>query len=106
MPVNRSTDNPIEHPLDYESWEIAFAAYEHYPVDALMLGLNLMVLKAYLLIEPPKLAEAIEGIVRAVEVLFKHSEFHEVAYKMFLKVSGGKLTLEEEEILKSLGLKF
>ena len=106
MPVNRNTDNPIEHALDHESWEIAFAAYEHYPVDALMLGLNLMVVKAYLLMEPPKIAEVIEGIVRAVEVLFKHSEFHEVAYKMFLKVAGGQLTLEEEETLKELGLKF
>ena len=106
MPVNRSTDNPIEHSLGYESWEIAFAAYEHYPVDALMLGLNFMVMKAYFLMEPPRLAEPIEGLDKAVEVLFHHSEFHEVAYKMFLKVAGGQLTLEEEEVLKSLGLKF
>lgn len=85
-------NNPTEQPpLDYESWEIAFEAYQHYPVEALMLGANIMVLKAYLLIEPPRLAEAIEGLD---------------AYEMFRRVAGGQLTFEEEEMLKALGLKF
>lgn len=107
MPHNPNTDNPSERPpLDQESWEIAFEAYEHYPIAALMLGFNIMVLKAFLLIEPPKLAEAIEGLDRAMDVLFYHSEFHQVAYEMFRKVAGGKLTFEEEETLKSLGLQF
>jgi hypothetical protein len=100
-------NNPTEQPpLDYQSWEISFVAYERYPVEALMLGANIMVLKAYLLIEPPRLAEAIEGLDKAMEVLFHHSQFHRVAYEMFRKVAGGKLAFEEEEILKSLGLKF
>ena len=81
-------------------------AYERYPVEALMLGFNIMLLKAFLLIEPPRLAEAIEGLDRAMEVLFHHSQFHRMAYEMFRKVAGGKLTFEEEEILKSLGLEF
>ena len=100
-------NNPTEQPpLDYESWEIAFVAYEHYPIEALMLGANIIVLKAYLLIEPPRLAEAIEGLDRAMEVLFHHSQFHQVAYEMFRRVAGGQLTFEEEEMLKALGLKF
>ena len=70
MPYNPNTDKSNDHALDYGSWEIAFEAYEHYPVDALMLGLNIMMLKAYLLSEPPSLAEAIEGLDRAMEVLF------------------------------------
>lgn len=100
-------NNPTEQPpLDTEGWEIAFEPYEGHPGSALMLGFNFMVLKAYLVIEPFKIAEAIEGLDRAIEVLFHHSQFHEVAYRMFLKVAGGELTLEEEELLKSLGLKF
>ncbi|HET8669221.1 MAG TPA: hypothetical protein VFM05_00950 [Candidatus Saccharimonadales bacterium] len=36
-----------------------------------------MVIKAFLLVEPPMLAEAIEGLDKAMEVLFHHSQFHE-----------------------------
>ena len=106
MPDNPNTDNPKDHALDYESWEIAFEAYEHDPASALMLGFNIMMLKAFLLAEPPMLAEAIEGLDRAMEVLFHHSQFHRMAYEMFRKVAGGKLTFEEEEMLKALGLQF
>lgn len=106
MPEYDNTDNPIDHALDYEGWEIAFEAYEHYPLEALMLGTRVMMIKAFLLAEPPKIAEVIEGLDKAMEVLFNRSEFHRVAYEMFRKVAGGKLSFEEEEILKSLGLKF
>ena len=106
MPEYDNTDNPVDHALDYDSWEIAFVAYERYPVEALMLGFNIMVLKAFLLTEPPMLAEAIEGLDRAMEVLFHHSQFHRMAYEMFRKVAGGQLTLEEEGMLKALGLQF
>ena len=106
MPDNPNTDNPSDHALDYEGWEIAFEAYERYPVEALILGCRIMALKAFLLSEPPMLAEVIEGLDKALEVLFHHSAFHRVAYEMFRKVAGGSLTLEEEEMLKALGLKF
>ena len=106
MPEYDNTDNQKEHALDYESWAIAFEAYGHDPDSAMMMGFNVMVLKAYLLSEPPMLAEAIEGLDRAMEVLFHHSQFHRMAYEMFRKVAGGQLSYEEEEILKSLGLEF
>ena len=106
MPEHNNTDNQKDHALDYDSWEIAFEAYEHYPVEALMLGFNIMVLKAFLLTEPPMLAEAIEGLDKSMEVLFHHSQFHRMAYEMFRKVAGGQLTLEEEGMLKALGLEF
>ena len=107
MPDKDNTDNPSEPmALDYEGWEIAFEAYQHYPVEALLLGAKIMVMKAYLLIEPPKIAEVIEGLDKALEVLFHHSQFHWMAYEMFRKVAGGTLSFEEEEMLKALGLKF
>ena len=106
MPEYDNTNNPADHALDYETWEIAFEAYEHYPGAALMLGFNVMVMKAFLLTEPPRLAEVIEGLDKAMEVLFYHSQFHQVAYEMFRRVAGGELTFEEEEILRSLGLRF
>jgi hypothetical protein len=65
-----------------------------------------MVLKSYLAIEPLKIQQAIEGLECAMEVLFKHTQFHEVAYGLFRKLMKGELTLEEEETLKALGLRF
>lgn len=71
-----------------------------------MLGFNFTVLKAYLAVKPLKIKEAIEGIDCAMTVLFQHSQFHEIAYGLFHRLVEGQLTLEEEELLKSLGLKF
>lgn len=106
MPEYDNTDNQKEHALDYESWAIALEAYGHDPDSAMMMGFNVMVLKAYLLSEPPMLAEAIEGLDRAMEVLFPHSHFHRMAYEKFRKAAGGELSFEDEERLKALGLKF
>jgi hypothetical protein len=47
---------------------------------------------------------AIEGIERAIEALYPHTQFHEMYHEMYLKVVGGELTLEEQEkTLKKLG---
>lgn len=61
---------------------------------------------SYIKVEPLKIQEAIEGLERAIEALYPHTQFHEVCHEMYLKVIGGELTLEEEEVLKKLGLKF
>jgi hypothetical protein len=106
MPNNRNTDNQSEQPLDNIDWEIAFVAYEGNPGAALMLAFNLVILESYLSIEPIKIQEAIAGIHRGVEVLFPYTQFHDVAHDMFLRLVEGRLTSEEEDILKSLGIKF
>jgi hypothetical protein len=46
------------------------------------------------------------GLERAIEALYPHTQFHQMCHDMFLKVVGGELTLEEEETLKKLGLRF
>ena len=53
-----------------------------------MRGFKIMLLKAFLLTEPPRLAEVIEDLDRAMEVIFHHSQFHRMAYEMFRKVQG------------------
>jgi hypothetical protein len=93
-------------PLDYQDWEHAFEPYDGHPGQALMLGFNLMVLKTYLAVEPLNIEEANAGLDRAMEVLFQHTQFHEVAYGVFRRLVEGKITLEEEERLKALGLRF
>ena len=103
MPDNHNTEN---QPLDSEDWEIAFGPYCEDPGAALTLGYHLMALKSYLDGRRPKVKEAIAGIDRALEVLFQHTEFHEVSYALFVKLSGGTLSLEEERMLRALGVKF
>jgi len=99
---NKESENP---PLDAEDWQDAFEPYAGQTGAALMLGFNLMVLLGYLKVEPPKIEEAVEGIERGIEALYAHTQFHEVCHDMYLKVVGGELTLEQEEMLKKLGIK-
>jgi hypothetical protein len=65
-----------------------------------------MVLKAYLAVEPLQLEEALEGLDRALEAIYPYTQFHRVSYKLFRNVVEGKMTLEQEELLKKLGIKF
>ena len=107
MQNNRNTQDISEHAgIDTEDWEIAFEPYEGQPGPALTLGFNLTVLKSFIAVEPPKLQEAIDSLDWAMEVLFHHTEFHEIAYGLFHRLIKGQMTPEEEELLRSLGLKF
>ena len=104
------SDNPItpheNPPLDAEDWQDAFEPYAGQTGAALMLGFNLTVLLSYLTVEPLEIELAVEGLERAIEALYPHTQFHQMCHDMYLKVVGGELTLEEEETLKKLGLKF
>jgi len=106
MQDDATTDNQGEHPLDVEDWELAFEPYSKFPGQALSLGFNFVALKSYLTINPPKIKEAVESFDCAMEVLYKYTQFHGVAYDLFRRLVEGKLTIEEEALLKSLGLKF
>ena len=102
-----NTENPTESKaLDTEDWQLAFEPYEGHPGNALTLGFNFVILKRCITVEPLQTQEAVNGLDLAMEVLFQHTQFHEVAYGLFHKLMEGQLTTEEEELLKSLGLKF
>lgn len=92
--------------LDPEDWEIALAPYEGHAGAALSLGFLLMVLRSYLSVEPLKIQEAIHAIDLVVEVLFSHTQFHEVSQELFRKVIEGKLTFEEDQKLRGMGIEF
>ena len=103
MPVNPNIGNP---PLDTEDWERAFEAYKGHPSEALQLAINLTILASHIGVEPRKIEEAMAALACAVEVLFPYPQFHGTCHDMYLKLIGGKLTLEEEEALKKFGIKF
>ena len=107
MSDNPNTKKPSEQPaLDVEDWELAFAAYLGDTNAALNMGFNLMAIKSHLSCDPPKIDEVLEGIDHAIEALYPYTQFHHVCHDMYMKVVGGDLTREEEEMLKQLGLKF
>jgi hypothetical protein len=103
MPEN---DVVVDEPLDAEDWEIALAPYEGNPGAALTLGFHFMILKSYLSVEPLKIQDAIKAIDRAVEVLFPMTQFHEVCEELFRKVIERKLTFEEDQMLRAIGIEF
>ena len=103
---NDVTTENERHPLDTEDWILAFAPYDGNPGAALSLGVNLMILRAYLSVMPLKISESVEAIDRAMEVLFPHTQFHDMSFDLFVRLADGKLTLEEEEMLTALGVKF
>lgn len=103
---NTNTDNQTQWPLlDSEDWEAAFEPYEDDPVSALSLGFKLARLRLYLdaqLIKPSPVMEALD---LAMKALFPYTGFHKASFDLFLKFMDGKLTFDEEQMLRALGVK-
>jgi hypothetical protein len=48
----------------------------------------------------------IDALDTAMEVLFHYTDFHDASFNLFIKLTEGKLTLDEEQMLNALGVKF
>ena len=99
-------DDPIPSPLvERDLWEQAFEPFEGEHYAALRLGFNFAMLRNYyegqLIKHPPVL----ESLDLAMEVLFGYSEFHDASFNLFIRLTEGKLTREEEQMLNALGIK-
>jgi len=103
MPDNPTIGDP---PLDTEDWQLAFGIYEGHPSEALQLAVNLTILASHIGVEPRMIDEAMAALALAVEVLYPYTQLNGICHDMYLKLIGGKLTLEEEEALKKFGIKF
>lgn len=100
MPKHANTiENP---PLDAEDWQTAFEPYAKDPICAFMLAQRLSVLQEFVLNDA---AQALIAINRAVETLFEHSEFRYVSLEFFRSAVQGRLTTEQEETLRKLGIR-
>ena len=101
--ANTPHENP---PLDAEDWQNAFEPYVGHPGAALQLSFCLNALRDYLF-ENPVDEEVITGAIeRALDALYPHSDFHLLCRDFFRKVVEGAMTLEEEQMIKKLGIKF
>ena len=110
MQNNPNTENTQaqthEIDLDREDWEQAFEPLEKNSFPVLKLGFNFAIMRQYLdrqLIKPRPIMEALD---EAMTVLFAMTEFHDMGFNLFLKFSEGRLSIEEEQMLAALGVKF
>jgi hypothetical protein len=107
MQEDPNTDNQTPHLLmDEEDWQIAFEPYEGNPSAALNLGFKLAMLRAYLDAQTIKARQAIKALDLALEILFPFTSFHQTSYDLFIRLTEGKLTFDEEQMLNALGVKF
>jgi hypothetical protein len=107
MQDNDTTDNQTQQPLtDREDWELAFEPYEGHPGAALNMGFNVAMLRTYFDSQLFKPRPVMEALDLAMEVLFPYTDFHSASFDLFVRLTEGKLTLEEEQMINALGVKF
>ena len=106
-PTTDNTDNQTEQPLiDRDDWEVAFEPYEGHAYAALRLGFNVAILRNELGTQMFKSRPVIEALDLAMEVLFPFTTFHQASFDLFIRLTEGKLTFEEEQMLNALGVQF
>jgi hypothetical protein len=110
MQDNPNTDNTNNQTepllLDREDWELAFEPFEENAYAALKLGFTFARLRMYLDGQLFKSRQVINALDQALEVLFPFTEFHDASFELFKKFTEGKLTMDEEQMLNALGVKF
>lgn len=109
MPEDVTTKNIDDQtgPFDMEreDWELAFEPFEGHAYAALRMGFNIATIRKDLNGLLLKSRPVMETLDLAMEVLFPFTDFHKASFDLFLKFTDGKLTFEEEEMLKALGIK-
>ena len=105
MQDNPNTEDLTQDALvERDLWEQAFEPFEGEHYAALRLGFNFAMIRNFyegqLIIHPPVL----ESLDLAMEVLFGYSEFHDASFKLFIRLTEGRLTAEEEQMLNALGI--
>ena len=99
-------EDPIPSPIvERDLWEQAFEPFEGEHYAALRLGFNFAMLRKYLDDQLFKYHPVMESLEIAMQVLFKYSEFHDASYDLFIRLTEGKLSREEEQMLNALGIK-
>ena len=108
MQDNPNIEKPTQHDelVEAEEWALAFEPYERRPYEALTLGFNLAALRIELDGMLIKSQPVIDSLDDALKVLFHYTDFHDASYELFIRLTEGKLTLDEEQVLNALGIKF
>jgi hypothetical protein len=103
--TDTTDDRPIGLDLDRDDWELALKPYEEHAHAALLLSLNVGVLRTNLDSQLIKCRPVMEALDAALETLFPYTAFHRGSFDLFLRYVDGNLTFEEEQMLSALGVK-
>lgn len=107
MPDNTITDiEDNDSPIENEVWEIALKPYATDADAAFDMARRLMEVKKLLQTKPPSVSLARAALDDACELLFPFTEFRKAAYELYLTFIAGTPTKAQEDVLKSLGIKF
>lgn len=91
--------------VERDEWELALEPLEGDDYAAIRMGFNIALLKKHLDTELFKPRPVMDALDLALEVLFPYTPFHNASFDLFIKFMEGKLTFQEEEMLKALGVK-
>ena len=99
MPNDPTTENA---PLDPEDWQIVFEPYAQFPILALVLAQHLTALQDLAQSDAERATAAIN---RAVDELYKHSQFRFVSLELFRATVQGRLPVDVENVINALGIR-
>ena len=106
-PNTDNTDNETDELLiERDDWEIALEPFQGHSYAALKLGFNAAMLRQQLDAQMFKCRPVIEALDLGMQILFPFTDFHNTSFDLFIRLTDGKLTFEEEQMLHALGIKF
>ena len=106
MPEHDSTKSAKENTYpDTEDWQAAFDVYEGHAAEAFALAYDLIAIQQYLTGERKKIPEAVATLNAAVDVLYEHTQFRSVSHELFRAAVEGRITTEQEQLLRDLGVR-
>jgi hypothetical protein len=96
----------IESPYpDSEDWQAAFDVYEGHATAAFCLAHDLIAVQQYLIGERKKIPAAVASLDAADDTLYEHTQFRSVSHELFRAAVEGRITIEQEQLLRDLGIK-
>lgn len=106
MPDHDSTNSANENTYpDAEDWESVFEVYAEHPALAFSLAQYFNAVKQYLEGERKRIPDATEALDGAVDCLFHHTDFRRVSHELFRAALEGRITIEQEQSLRDLGVR-
>ena len=104
--VKNSEPEPEPFAIEAEAWESALAPFSTEPLAAYDLARRLMEIKRFLKSKPPNVSMAVLALDEAAEFIFPLTQFHEVAYDLYLTAIDGHPTKAQENLMESLGIRY
>jgi len=90
---------------DTEDWETVFKIYEDHSALAFSLAHHFIAVKEYLEGDRKSIPEAKAAIDEAVDCLYGYTDFRRVSHELFRAAVEGRITTDQEEAIRELGIR-